>query len=492
MASPNVSFTQIPSNTRVPGVYIEENTSNALQGLAAANDKVVILAQKTASGMIASKTPTKVFSDADAALDFGQGSYAHLMTQAALEANPNLDLTVVGIDDAGTTGAVGAIIVTGQAYNDGTVSVFIGDKQIDVPIAAGWTGGQRATGILNAIVPIADQLSVTRGLTGTNNDTVRLTARNAGTLGNQLPLTIAISPGFTGLVFTPVEPAGGSADPDLGAYGTAGTVLNSIVGGGYTIIVNSLIDATNMGKVKTMIDFVSGPMEQRPAIQVVGVTDQVYTFAAASAAAVLFNHGRTSMAYLRAPSGNLMKSTPYKVAAEYAAVLASTPDPVIPYDGLVLATVVPPTVTDRFTRTEQESLLNSGVAPLEVIPGEQVAIVRAVSTYVTNSFGTPDPTLLDINTLRTLDYVRAQILLRLQSRFQRAKLSTKTPARVRTETMDVLYLLEQLEIVQNVKYWSSGVICERDTSDPTRIDIKIPTNVVSALHTICGVLDLVL
>jgi phage tail sheath gpL-like len=491
MASPNVSFTQIPANVRKPGVYLEENTSNALQGLSAVNDKVVILAQKTASGAVASKTPTKVFSDADAALNFGQGSIAHLTAKAALQANANLDLTVVGIDDNGSTKAVGNIIVTGQAGVAGALVVYVGDQAVSVNIDAGWTAAQGATAIYGAIANAQNQMPITAGVTGAS--AVNFTARNAGTLGNQIPLTASVVAGLTGMAFAVTEPAGGSTDPDLGAYDTASTVLNSIVGGGYSIIINTLNDNTNMGKVKNMVEFVSGPMEQRPAIQVVGVTDQVDTFGnIETKAGTTMNHGRTTMAYLRSANGNLAKTEPFKIAGEYGAMLAYNSDPVVPYDGLTLATVAAPAVTDRFTRTEQESLLNNGVTPLYVIPGEMVAIVRAVSTYTVNSFGTPDPTLLDINTLRTLDYVRAQVLLRLQQRFQRAKLSTKTPGRVRSETLDVLYLLEQLEIVQNVKQYASGVICERDSADVNRIDIKIPTNIVSGLHVIAGVLDLIL
>jgi phage tail sheath gpL-like len=91
-----------------------------------------------------------------------------------------------------------------------------------------------------------------------------------------------------------------------------------------------------------------------------------------------------------------------------------------------------------------------------------------------------------------LDYVRNQVRSRLVLRFPRAKMSTKTPARVRSQVLDVLYQLEQLEIVQNVKQYESGVICEQDSSDVTRINVKIPCNIVSSLHCICGVLDLIL
>jgi phage tail sheath gpL-like len=52
--------------------------------------------------------------------------------------------------------------------------------------------------------------------------------------------------------------------------------------------------------------------------------------------------------------------------------------------------------------------------------------------------------------------------------------------------------MEQIEIVQNVKTYESGVICEVDISDPTRLDLKIPTNIVSGCHVIAGVIDMIL
>jgi phage tail sheath gpL-like len=56
-----------------------------------------------------------------------------------------------------------------------------------------------------------------------------------------------------------------------------------------------------------------------------------------------------------------------------------------------------------------------------VVPGEQVAIVKAISTYTLNGSGNPDPTLLNIETYRVLDYIRAQVRTRLESRFSKSK-----------------------------------------------------------------------
>jgi phage tail sheath gpL-like len=188
----------------------------------------------------------------------------------------------------------------------------------------------------------------------------------------------------------------------------------------------------------------------------------------------------------------LAKSEYFKIAGAYAGVIASESDPTIPYDGLPLTGISAPAVVDRLTRTQQEDLLNNGVAPLEVIAGEQTAIVRAITTYTTNSLSIPDITLLDINTYRTLDLVRFQVISRLASRFQRGKINARVIKMVKTEVIAVLYLLQQLDIVQNIDTYKSGVIVEVDTSDPTRLDVKIPTPIVSGLHVIAGTLDLLL
>jgi len=287
--------------------------------------------------------------------------------------------------------------------------------------------------------------------------------------------------------------SGGATDPVLGNYATPGTALNSVVAGGYTIYISTLSDATNLGSLKSMVEFVSGPTEQRGAIGVFGYTDKIGTLAnVETLCGTTLNDGRMTGAYVASPTDNIAKTEPFKVAAAYAAMLASQSDPAVPYDGLVVSSVATPSVADRFTFTQKDSLLHSGVTPIAVVPGEDMAIVRAVSTYTTNSSGIPDPTLLDINTIRTLDYVRTQVRTRLTNVFQRSKLNARTISLIRAEVLDVLYVLQAAQIVQNVAQYESGVIVEQDLSDVTRVDVNIPSNIVSGLHVIALVFNLIL
>ena len=64
------------------------------------------------------------------------------------------------------------------------------------------------------------------------------------------------------------------------------------------------------------------------------------------------------------------------------------------------------------------------------------------------------------------------------------------PDKVRSEVLDVLRQLEQLEIVEEVEANAAGVICERDLQDPNRLDCRIPSDVVNGLHVFAGVIDL--
>ena len=165
-------------------------------------------------------------------------------------------------------------------------------------------------------------------------------------------------------------------------------------------------------------------------------------------------------------------------------------DPARPLNTLVLTGVAVPPESSRLSRTEQEVALKNGVTPLEVGPGEVVQIVRAISTYTRNAAGATDISLLDMTTIRTLDYVARTVKERIDLRFPREKLSTRTPPKVRSEVLDVLRRLEQLEIVEEVEANAAGVICERDLQDPNRLDCRIPSDVVNGLHVFAGVIDL--
>lgn len=479
MASTNISFDQIPASIRKPGKYLEFNTKLAVRTLPANAQKVCIVAQKTAAGTVASRRPTQVFSDDEAATYFGEGSIAHLMVRAAIEAYRYLQLSVCALDDSGSgVPRVETLTITNAATSSGSITLYVGNVAIEVGITSGDSAIAVATAIkaeLDANYPDLP-FTVAQG-TSPNDHKLTFTAKNDGTCANLVDFAATVT--ATGTTAALEETTPGSVDPDID------DALDACFAEDYTIYIVPFIDATALGKLKDHLDAVSGPMEQRSATGVFSYDGVLATISTLCGTTI--NSGRITCGYLRGT-----RSPAYELAAGYGAVIASEEDPARPLNTLAIKGIHAPAIADRFSRTEQESLLLNGVTPLEVGPGETVQIVRAITTYTTDAQGIDDVALLDLTTIRTLDYVRAAVRTRIALRFPREKLSSKTADAVRDQILDVLYQLQDLEIVEEVEANEDGVIVERDLQDVNRLDAKIPVDVVNGLHVFAGRIDLLL
>jgi len=353
----------------------------------------------------------------------------------------------------------------------------VANNKVDVSIANGDANTTIASALSSAIAAKPD-LPVTAAVAA---GVVTLTARNKGLCGNQIGLGYELA-GTTGVTVAVIAMASGATNPSVQ------DALTPVFADKYDIIVTPFNNQTDLTTLKNHLDSVSGPLEQRPGIAVYGMNGLL---ADATTLAGQINSGRILSAYLRYTTTK-RKSMPYEIASAMAAVTAYEEDPARPLNTLELKSIANPEVGDRLSRTEQESCLYNGVTPLEVGSGETVQVVRAVSTYTKDAQNISDTSLLDITTIRTLDYVRKACRERVALRFPREKLSTKTPAKVKSELLDVLLKLEDLEIVESVDDNKDGLIVEKDLQDPNRLNAKIPTDVVNGLHVFAGRIDLLL
>ena len=260
--------------------------------------------------------------------------------------------------------------------------------------------------------------------------------------------------------------------------------LAAVFGADYTLYCLPWAGENQLRALRDHLEAISGPLEQRRGTTWLATPG---TLATAATLAGGVNSERISLACLPGSA-----SLPEEVAAAYCAVAASEEDPARPLNTLELTNLAAPPDTARLSRTEQEVALKSGVTPLAVGPGGVVQIVRAISTYTKNPAGVADVSMLDMTTIRTVDYVAKAVRERVELRFPREKLSTRTPPKVRSEVLDVLRILEKLEILENVEANAEGVIVERDLQDPNRLNCRIPADVVNGLHVFAGVIDLLL
>src|SRR6185295_13001440 len=339
-------------------LYSEFNTTLAARGLPANVQEVLIIGQKTSSGSIAEAVPTKIFSEADAILYSGNGSMVHRMVKAAYLANPNLSLSIVNLSDGGSgVAATGTFTITGPATSAGLLTVYIGNEVVTVAIASGDANTAVATA-LNAAIGYLPGLPVSGGV---SSGVVTVTAKNKGTVGNQIALAYTCT--ATGIGVTVVAMASGATDPTLQ------TALTAVYAKRYHIIISPYNNLTSdlstlatysgspVATLKTHVDAVSGATEMRRSRAVIA---QNGSLSLTTTLAGNVNDGRIVLAYLRGT-----RNTPCEVAAAFGATWATMDDPSQQLDFKAVKGLHAPLVTTRFSKSEQETLLSGGVTPLE-------------------------------------------------------------------------------------------------------------------------------
>lgn len=327
------------------------------------------------------------------------------------------------------------------------------------------------------IVPLGTGSTVAANVPTPVYSAIQATALFGGTVAAEMVAAIIATNRYADISAVGVVVVG-STEPVIAS------ALDSTALGGFTILVPAWFSAVALTALRTHIQTYTSSIEQQG---IIGVGAVITTSAAATTLAAALNSGSISLAVLPGTA-----STDRQVAAAYAGMIASEEDPARPLNTLVLSGIQVPAITQRMGRTEQEAALANGVTPLEVGAGDVIQIVRAITTYTKSAAGAADVSLLDLTTIRTLYYVRSACRDRIRLRFPRSKLSTKTPAAVRGELLDVLKKLEELEIVQAVDANADGLVIEVSLQDVSRLNASIPADVVNGLHVFAGRIDLLL
>ncbi|EGT7582937.1 phage tail protein [Salmonella enterica] len=468
-----IEIETIPGSTRKPGVYAEFNTRMAMRSLPGNLQRMLIIAPLS-GGQAKALELHDVFSDDEAAMLFGSGSLAHIMSVSALKANRYLQLQVIGIADAAAgKPATADISLTGPATQSGTLTLWVANTRIDAPVQSGDSAQAISRSLLDALLrqkalPVTAQMA-------TGDSGVTLTARHGGEWGNDIRLSgRTTAPGVTVTVSAMTGGENNAAVKDA---------LTAVFAAGHQVIAVPWTDETTLRALREHLAATGDAMEKRGAV---GVTGWPGTLASGTTLAGKSNDGRTTIGWH--PGSVCLQA---EIAAGYAAVIASEEDPARPYNGLEIVGLDVTPLTARAGRREQENALHNGLAPLEVGPGDKVQIVRAISTHTRSDNGTDDPTLLDITTMRTLDYARKAWCDRIALRYPRDKATERNRRGVRSELLDVALKLEEEEIIENVMAMKDALIVDKG-KEPGTFLAAIPCNVVKGLHVIAARIDLYL
>lgn len=480
-----ISFNTIPGpgTLRRPGVYSEVDNSRAVRGPQPVTYRRLLLGQKLSVGTAAALSLVRVTSAAQADTLFGKGSMLAGMVRAALQVDTYTELQCMPMEDNGAgVAATGTIVVTGPATASGTINLLVAGRTVDVGVVSGDASTAIATAIAAAITANTD-LPVTASAA---TSTVTVTARNKGEAGNSIDVranyyTGQALPAGVGLTINAMT--GGTGNPDVA------TALAAIGGEWFQTWAFPYTDTSNLTKLKTELASRFAWDREIEAHAFCAARGTQGTLATLGA-----SHNSQHLTIVMA---NNEPMPAYEKAAETMAIAAQygAIDPALPIQNLAYSWCLPPAAKDRLTNQERNLLLFSGIATTKVDAGGSMLAERLVTTYRTNAAGANDTSYLDVETLLTLMYIRhdwRDYILRKYPRHKLADDGTRygigqavvTPVVMKAEAIAKFREWEEIGLVENIDDFKANLIAERNVSDPNRLDVLLPPDLVNQLRIV--------
>lgn len=481
-----VPFSNIPANWRIPLHWVEVDPSRA--GLPVVHMPALMVGTRL-SGVATTNAIIAVSSADAAAAYWGIGSEIERMVSKFLENNPGQLLFGAGVaEPAAGVKAAGTITVSTPPTSSGTLNLYIAGQRIQVAIASSDTVGGVGTKI-GAAVNAVPTLPVTSSVVGA---VVTLTARWKGATGNDIKIGDSVR-GLdggeslpTGLTFAYVQPTGGTSSPDVSG------VIANMGDEEYKFLACPFTDTTTLDLWSVEYGF--GDTGRW------GYLRELYgaTFTAVRgdyASLATLGAGRNDPVITRMAIEPNVQSPVWEIAAAYAAQAAKglTNDPARPLQTLALSGIVPAPRGSRFTKTQINNLAGLGLATQQVNADGRMAIVRETTSYQKNAYNVADDAYTDLTTLYTLSTLFERQKQAITSKFPRHKLADDgtrfgagsaivTPKIVKGELI-AQYAQDEFDgLGENSRAFAANLIVERDSANPTRLNVLYPPDIVNGLR----------
>jgi phage tail sheath gpL-like len=473
---------EIDQSDRRPRQAIAYDNKSGSRSLPQNAKRLLIVGQMLAGGTGIAGQVYDLVNAGDAAVLFEDGSMLDEMARAAYKAYPQAAISAVGVVDpvGGTVATLANTFATAAAMDGAYVLVYAG-KQIVTPITSGDTAteiGAAHVAAVNAVVGLPFVAANAAGV-------VTYTSKHKGAEQNQLKLRGFFSVAGIGTTATLAKTytpfAGGTLAADLTTgYAAASAKRYHERAIGLSDSASGT-DARDEAKLKGDAEHAKGEV----------VSQSVNgTLSACTTLATALNAARNQVHGIRGTG-----TPPWAIAAGVAAVKCSESRAAMPYNFLPVAGIEAPSDSDRWDEAELKALLNNGVSPLVVLPGDIVAMYRSISTYFTNDDGAPDDMYFDIMVIQCFDRVREAWTSMFQTLYGRKEWAdddsegllpdfVATPAKVKLDTISMMRLLQAEGTVQHVEELADQIEINRVDSDA---QCSLPTDFVESLQRMFGV-----
>lgn len=479
-----ISFSNVPSGVRVPLFYAEVDNSMANAG---SNDLKTLLIGQMTSGEAEVGKPVLVTGDSQGKELFGRGSVLAVMNSAFRKNNAVGEVWAIPVDvPENATAASGTFAIAGTATASGVINAYIGSVRIQTVVAIDDEAATIASNMAAAVNAKPD-LPVTANAGGSD---VTITAKCKGSICNDIKLGVNLA-GFSagesmpeGVNVSVTAMAGGNGTPDLTA------TIAAMGDEEYDFIAMPYADISCLDALQEEMNDVAGRWS--PTRQLYG---HVYSAKRGSVSDLQsFGSSRNDQhATIIGVEPEAQSSCAEFIGAFVARCASSIQaDPARPLQTLELTGIASAPAGSRFSLNEKQTLLTNGIATTYV-SGSYTRIERAVTTYQVNAFGDADVSYLDSETLHTLAYIIRNLRSIITSKYPRHKLANDgtrygagqaivTPSVLRGELIAQYQRLEERGIVENIELFKKYLIVERNATDPNRVDVLLPPDLVNGLR----------
>lgn len=484
-----MNFQTIPANNRVPLFYAEVDNSMANTG---SNDlRVLLIGQMLSTGTATPMKPVLVSTADSGKKLFGRGSVLAIMNEKFRLQNGFIEVWAIPLNEpANGAKASGTFTFTGETSESGTIYAYIGATAVTANVQSGTTAVAVAQAVAAAINGKPDLPVTAKATESEEKGIVTIEAKNVGTIGNE----IKISVNYFGYQSSEELPDGIAVEVSQMAGGTGPVDVDGLADvikdDPYEFIAIPYPDAGVLEKMRLIMNDKTGRWS--PFKQLYG---HVFT-SLRGTAETLSTFGKTLNDQHLTIDGfeSTSPNTNFERLGAYVGQVATaiSIDPARPLQSLELLGITQPKPGERFTLTEQQTLLTSGIGATTV-SGNAVRITRAVTTYQKNAFDDPDTSYLDCETLFTLAYIIRRLRSIITSKYPRHKLGDDgtryamgqpivTPKVIRAEIIGMYKDLESRGYVENSALFEKYLIVERPTDDPNRLDVLLPPDLINGLR----------
>lgn len=480
-----VPFSRVPNNLRAPLFYVEFD--NSMANSATATQRSLLIGQMLTGATAQNAIPERISSAPQAAERFGNGSILHGMAKAYFANDIAGEVWVLPhVDTDSMTAATGSIKVNSQANATGVISLYIAGIRVKVTTVATDTVDDIALSLENAINRNSEMPVIAKATT----DTLTVTAKNKGALGNGIDIQLnyrgamggETTPSGLELIITSMK--GGSGAPDL-LDGLANLKDRS-----FDFIANPYSDTASLDAVKGFLSDNGGRW---------GWDKQIYghSFSAITGTyGQLADFGEKRNDQHASLLGVSKSPSPlYLWTAAYVGAIAQSlrNDPGRPLQTLPIAGVLAPDSTQQLDLIERNNLLYSGISTFTVDDDGTVRVENIITTYQKNAYGDNDDSYLQVETLYLLMFVSRFMRTQVTSKFGRMKLASDgtrfapgaaivTPNIVRAELIAEYKSLEFNGYVQDSDAFIKGLIVERNSQNPNRLDVLWTGTLINQLR----------